>query len=168
MRRQLSSAQLQLSSAAQCRAVPCLALRCGAVLCFLSYSARYYAKYQVSGTRYRVPVCKCALVFLLSPLVVFSRSTSCLLFASCTRTRCTADQNATSPATAQPSTAQSALHKRLLVLSNRHVVAPNHQPIGLLSLPPSLLCSSLSERSGRRQPPAERRAKPLNILYLLL
>ena len=69
----------QLSSAAQRSAVPCLAVLCRAAACcallrcafFRTYSTRYHAKYQVSGTGMYV------LVFSFSSLAVLSRSSSC-------------------------------------------------------------------------------------------
>ena len=91
-------------------------------------------------------------------MIVLSRS-SCF-FAPANYTR-TADENVTSPASAQHSTRQSALHKELLALLNRWL----HQSwASSFCLLPILLYSSLCERSGRRQPPSERRA----CIYLFL
>ena len=64
-----------------------------------------------------------------------------------------ADQNVAPPTSTQHSTGQLALHKQLLALSIRCT----HQIMGLFFLPPLyVLVAFLRERSGRRQPPAER------------
>ena len=78
-------------------------------------------------------------VFLLSSLIVLSRSSSRFFFANYTRT---ADQNETSPASTQPSTGQSALHKYILALKSLF-----DQIMGLLLLPPSHFTSILPRTS---------------------
>ena len=103
-KRQLSSAQLYLSSAAPCGAVRCHDLPCGAVLCraelcFLS-NIRY---------KYQVPACTYVLVFSLSSFEC-PRSILFMFFFLANYTR-SADQNVASPTSTQDSTGQSALRK---------------------------------------------------------
>ena len=113
---QLSPAIAQQRSAVRCCTVPCLDLRCCAVLrCafFRTYSStRYHA---IPGAdRY---VCTCVLVFFrLLHWIVLSQSSFCV-FENFTHA---GDQNVTSPTSTQKqSTGQSALRlKQLLALSS--------------------------------------------------
>ena len=96
----------------------------------------------------------CISYFCFLQLIVLSRS-PCPPPLSANSSR-TAVQNVTSTST-QHSAGQLALHKHLLALLS---IRYSHQIItGLLFLPPLhmfQLHSSVRERSGRRQPPAER------------
>ena len=140
------------------RAALCLALRCCAVLCrafIRTYSStRYHA---IAGTAHYV--CTCVLDFFICFLYHFI-----VLFRSSFPPRIlhphTGDQKVTSPT----SKGQSALRiYQPLALSNRSM----HQIMGL-----SFFCrlhiylySYLRERSGRRQPPAERCPCVIKTIY---
>ena len=118
---------IEPSSAVQrrfgCRAVRCLAMRCGAVLVCAVLCFEHTAL-----PRIRVVVHSYFNLFLhfmtsLGPMV-FHRP-------KLTPVNCTADQNVTPPTSAQHITGQIALHKKLLALS----VQSSHQTTGLLFLP---------------------------------
>ena len=166
MHAQLRSIQLYMAqqrSVAPCgavrsHAVQCRALRCGAVSlrCVLSFGRR-----AVPGImRVVVYGVLLFLFFLFYRLCIRSFTPPCF-FPHANYPR-TVDQNVTPVTkahTAQLSTTgQFALHKQPLALSNRC----SHPIVGLLFLPPlhSLFLVAfflaLRERSGRRQPPAER------------
>ena len=134
-----SAAQPSYSSAAQrsavrYRAVPCLALRCGAALYFEHTAPRV-----MRSTRYQASLCTCVLVFLLI-LLPFDCPLSVLMFLLYSQIT-PVYQNVTSPASTQHSTAlhstgQSALHKYIALGIIKSLVAPNY---GLFFPPPSHL-----------------------------
>ena len=143
-----SSVQLQLSSAAQRSAAPCAAVPCPAVLsraalCFFSSIQQYHVS---RDTRYRPPVCTWALAVSLS-------SFDCPLGPSPPEnyTR-TGDHNVTSPTSTQHRVISSAQVALGIIKS---LDAPNHGPLPSAAFTFSCI-TSLRERSGRRQAPAER------------
>ena len=128
MHSQLSSAQLQLSSAAQRRAVPRHRVLCCAALCFLS-NIESQVSCEVPGTRYRYvrvysSFCFLHWLFSLPALMLILRSISQI-----TNYARTADQNETSPTSTQHSTGQS-------VSSALSTNSWLHQIMGLFVLPP--------------------------------
>ena len=103
---QLSPAIAPQRSAVRCRVLLCRAVLCCAALRFLS-NIQYQLSCKVPGTRYRYARVYLSFCFLLHLIVLF-RSPSCFFFTNYTRT---ADQNVTSPTSAQHSKGQSALNK---------------------------------------------------------
>ena len=174
---QLSSAQLSYNptarsaapfGAVRCRAVPCFALRCGAVpcraaLCFLSNIQQYEVSCEVPGTRYRyVLVCTCLFAFFID----FFPSRSCssfffrILHPYCRSERDIASKHRTRHRQGHELCTSSSWRDQNASCTKSWVsyFCPLH----------ILLKSYLRERSGRRQPPAERSPCAINTKYLAL
>ena len=145
----LSPAIAQQRSVMRCRAVPCLALRCGAVPCCAVLFFEHTVPGIMRNTRYQVRYARVYSSLRFFNLIVLSRSSSCVSVFRKLHPYRRSERNITNRHTAHHRAISSAQIALGIVKS---LVAPNHGP--LLSAPFTI--NSLRERSGRRQPPAER------------
>ena len=144
-----------------CRAIPCIALRCGAVPCCCRavLSFEHTVPGIMRSTRYQVPECTCVLVFLpFSVIVLVLGPLRAVIFRKI-HPYCRSECDIANKHTAQHR-ANSSTHVALGIITS--LVAPNHGPLlsALSKFTRNLPCASVA--GGVSSPRSEALA-PTNI-----